>query len=64
MRTPDGLLLGSFCVVDTGVHKWTEADVALLDDLAAIASREVALRAATTAAERAQQAAHAEAQRA
>jgi len=57
-------VLGSFCVVDTDVHEWTEADVALLDDLAAIASREVALRAATTTAERAQAAAHAEAERA
>ena len=62
--TPDGHVLGSFCVVDTDVHEWTEADVALLDDLAAIASREVALRAATSAAEHARAAAHAEADRA
>jgi len=64
VHAPDGQVLGSFCVVDTDVHEWTEADVALLDDLAAIASREVALRAATTAAERARAAAHAEAERA
>ncbi|MDT0275224.1 SpoIIE family protein phosphatase [Blastococcus goldschmidtiae] len=62
--TPDGQVLGSFCVVDTDVHEWTESDVALLEDLAAIASREVTLRAATTAAEDSRAAARAEADRA
>ncbi|MBJ7452949.1 MAG: SpoIIE family protein phosphatase, partial [Blastococcus sp.] len=64
VRTPSGQVLGSFCLVDTEVHEWTGADVALLEDLAAIASREVALRAATAAAEDARAAAHAEADRA
>ncbi|WP_040339645.1 SpoIIE family protein phosphatase [Candidatus Blastococcus massiliensis] len=64
VHTPDGHVLGSFCVVDTDVHEWTPSDVALLEDLAAIASREVALRAATAAAEEARAAARAEADRA
>ncbi|SDE61381.1 GAF domain-containing protein [Blastococcus fimeti] len=64
VHTPDGQVLGSFCVVDTDVHEWTESDVALLQDLAAIASREVALRAATIAADEARAAARTEADRA
>jgi serine phosphatase RsbU (regulator of sigma subunit) len=64
VHTPDGQVLGSFCVVDTDVHEWTAADVELLEDLAAIASREVALRAATAQAERAGVLARAEADRA
>ncbi|MBJ7454088.1 MAG: SpoIIE family protein phosphatase [Blastococcus sp.] len=64
VHTPDGQVLGSFCVVDTDVHEWTESDVALLEDLAAIASREVTLRAATVSAEQARSLARAEADRA
>ena len=64
VHTPGGQVLGSFCVVDTEVHEWTPDDVAVLRDLAAIASREVALRAATAAAEVAGAAARAEAERA
>ena len=64
VRTPDGQVLGSLCVVDTAVHAWTAADVELLADLAAIASREVALRLATVQAEQARAAARAEADRA
>lgn len=64
VHTPDGQILGSFCVVDTDVHEWTSDDVRLLDDLAAIASREVALRVATRNAEAAQAAAREEAERA
>jgi hypothetical protein len=52
VHTPDGPVLGSFCVVDTTEHEWTD-DVRLLDELAATASREVALRAATLESERA-----------
>ena len=51
VRTPDGQVLGSFCVVDTTVHPWSAEDVQLLEELAAIASREVALRMATLEAE-------------
>jgi serine phosphatase RsbU (regulator of sigma subunit) len=64
VRMPDGQVLGSFCVVDTTVHPWTEEDVRLLEELAAIASREVALRMATLEAEQAWTAARAEAERA
>lgn len=64
VRSPDGHVLGSFCVVDTEVREWTESDVALLEDLSAIASREVALRAATIAADEARAVARAEADRA
>ncbi|MGY2085396.1 SpoIIE family protein phosphatase [Blastococcus sp. SYSU DS0539] len=64
VHTPDGQVLGSFCVVDTDVHPWTEGDVALLEDLAAIATREVALRVATSRAEQATAAARAETRRA
>ncbi|MEX5717696.1 GAF domain-containing SpoIIE family protein phosphatase [Geodermatophilus maliterrae] len=64
VRLPDGQVLGSFCVVDTTVHRWTAEDVQLLDELAAIASREVALRVATLEAEQARASARAEAQRA
>jgi len=64
VHAPGGQVLGSFCVVDTDVHEWTGSDVALLEDLAAIASREVALRAATTAAEESRGTARAEADRA
>ncbi|WP_369258390.1 SpoIIE family protein phosphatase [Geodermatophilus amargosae] len=64
VRTPDGQVLGSFCVVDTAVHPWTEEDVQLLEELAAIASREVALRMATLEAQAAHVVARAEADRA
>ncbi|WP_409329494.1 GAF domain-containing SpoIIE family protein phosphatase [Trujillonella humicola] len=64
VHTPDGQVLGSFCVVDTTVHPWTADDVQLLEELAAIASREVALRMATLEAEGARALAAAEAERA
>ena len=51
VRTPEGQVLGSFCVVDTTVHPWSTEDIQLLEELAAIASREVALRMATLEAE-------------
>ncbi|MFQ1004050.1 SpoIIE family protein phosphatase [Modestobacter sp. SSW1-42] len=62
--SPDGQVLGSFCLIDTEVRAWTAADAALLADLAAIASREVELRMATLQAERAGALARAEADRA
>src|SRR4028119_107487 len=61
---PDGQVLGSFCVVDTVVHEWTAEDVELLEELAAIASREVSLRLATLEAKAAWAAAEEEARRA
>lgn len=62
---PDGHVLGTLCVVDTVVRQWTDDEVQILASLAAIATREVALRTiATTAAEaaRAAEAATAQAQ--
>lgn len=64
VRTPDGQVLGSFCVVDTAVHAWSAEDVQLLEELAAIASREVALRVAMLEAESARVLAATEAERA
>ncbi|HYW31832.1 MAG TPA: PAS domain S-box protein [Gemmatimonas sp.] len=34
LRTPDGLVLGSFCVVDTRERQWTADDIAGMQDLA------------------------------
>lgn len=42
VRDPDGQVLGSFCVVDTGAHPWTERDRTVLGSLAAAAEDEVA----------------------
>jgi serine phosphatase RsbU (regulator of sigma subunit) len=64
VRTPDGHVLGSFCLIDTEVHDWTAADAELLADLAAVASREVELRVATLQAQQAGALARAEADRA
>jgi serine phosphatase RsbU (regulator of sigma subunit) len=44
VHTPEGEVLGTFCVVDTEVRTWSAEDIALLEDLAALASREVGLR--------------------
>ncbi|WP_051683649.1 SpoIIE family protein phosphatase [Blastococcus sp. URHD0036] len=49
--TPDGHVLGTLCAVDTVAREWTPEQVASLADLAAIASREVALRVAAAEAE-------------
>jgi serine phosphatase RsbU (regulator of sigma subunit) len=51
VRTPDGHVLGTLCVVDTVAREWTPEQVASLSDLADIASREVALRMAAAEAE-------------
>lgn len=44
VRSPDGHVLGSFCVVDTTPRTFTDADLEVLSALARAASREVALR--------------------
>lgn len=46
VRSPDGSVLGSFCVVDTQPHQFSDVDLRVLSTLAAVASREVALRVA------------------
>jgi serine phosphatase RsbU (regulator of sigma subunit) len=57
--TPEGQVLGTFCVVDTEVRTWSAEDVALIEDLAAVASREVGLRLAVRRVEEARAAAEA-----
>ena len=39
VRTPDGHVMGTLCVVDTVVRRWTDDEVATLSALAEIASR-------------------------
>ncbi len=58
LRSPDGEVLGTFCVVDTRPRHWSARDVSVLEVLAHAASGEIALRTslddARTAARRAQ----------
>jgi GAF domain-containing protein len=51
VHTPTGQVLGTLCVVDTVARSWTASDITILGHLAATATREVALQAATRAAE-------------
>ncbi|MFI5890431.1 ATP-binding protein [Actinoplanes sp. NPDC051513] len=46
LRSPDGHVLGSFCVFDDKPRDWTEDELATLSDLAAAAEAEIALRLA------------------
>jgi GAF domain-containing protein len=47
----DGQALGSLCVIDTKPREWTEADLEILRELAAIAMREIELRELVRASE-------------
>ncbi|MFN8122955.1 MAG: SpoIIE family protein phosphatase [Thermoleophilia bacterium] len=51
LMSPDGHVLGSFCVVDTVPREWTEADERTLLALSRAAATEIALRAGLAAAE-------------
>ena len=51
VRAPSGEVLGSFCVVDTEPHRWTERDQTVLGSLASAADDEVAHLMARRAAE-------------
>ena len=42
--SPDGYVLGSFCVIDTKPRSWTEEEVKTLTDLAAVVMTEIHLR--------------------
>ena len=42
--TSDGLVLGSFCAIDTEPHAWTDEQIAVLRDLTAAAITEIELR--------------------
>jgi phosphoserine phosphatase RsbU/P len=46
VRSPDGLVLGTFCAVDTSVRQWTPHDIEVLATLAQAAAGEIALREA------------------
>ena len=43
--TPEGHVLGSFCVSDAQPRRWTPDEIAILNDLAAAATTEIKLRA-------------------
>ena len=42
----DGLVLGTFCVMDSSPHEWTSRDLLVLATLAKAASTEIALKRA------------------
>ncbi|MEO0054366.1 MAG: hypothetical protein RLZZ50_313, partial [Verrucomicrobiota bacterium] len=44
VRSRDGQVLGSFCVIDGSPREWTPQQIALLNDLASIIMTELALR--------------------
>ncbi|WP_178379841.1 PAS domain S-box protein [Cryptosporangium aurantiacum] len=46
LHSPEGHVLGSFCVTDTKVRQWSEEELEILRDLAAAAESEIALRLA------------------
>ena len=51
LRSPDGLVLGALCVIDTQPRRWLPRDVELLQEFAGLVDREIALRAASLAGE-------------
>jgi len=51
--TPEGVVLGSFCVIDHEPRAWTDAEIATLRDLAASAMSEIELHATARRALRA-----------
>ena len=52
VRSKDGEILGSLCVVDTKARSWAPQDMRVLDALAGAASREISLRSALAAERR------------
>lgn len=52
IHSPDGQVLGTFCVVDTAPRSWSARDLEVLDVLSQAASGEVALRHAIDIANR------------
>lgn len=44
LTTLEGHILGAFCAIDSKPRQWSEHDIALLNDLAAIAMTEIELR--------------------
>lgn len=45
LATPDGDMLGSFCVIDSKPHAWTDEEIEILSDLAEAVTTEINLRA-------------------
>ncbi len=52
--SPDGYVLGSFCVIDTKPHTWSETDVETVSDLASAVMTEIDLRSQMAAREKAE----------
>jgi PAS domain S-box-containing protein len=46
LRSPDGYVLGTFCVLDNRPREWEPRELLLIEDLAATAATEMELRAA------------------
>ena len=46
IRSPDGFVLGTLCVVESKPRAWSEREVGLLNELAGMLDAEIALRAA------------------
>ena len=59
LLTSEGHALGSFCVIDSQARRWTEAEVGILQDLAASVMTEVELRGEMARRRRAEAAASA-----
>jgi signal transduction histidine kinase len=53
LRSPDGYLLGTFCVLDSRPREWEPRELLLIEDLAATAQTEMELRAAARLSEQA-----------
>jgi GAF domain-containing protein len=51
LRSPDGYVLGAFCVFDGRAREWEPRDLLLIEDLAEAAATEIQLRAAARLAE-------------
>lgn len=49
LRTPEGLVIGALCVLDTHPHPYTDGDLEMLGDLAAFVMDELELRRAHAA---------------
>ncbi|MFD2257349.1 ATP-binding protein [Luteolibacter algae] len=44
IRVSGGHVLGSFCVIDTKIRRWSTSEISLVEDLTAIVSSEIELR--------------------
>jgi GAF domain-containing protein len=53
VRAPDGQILGTFCVMDTGARDWTPHDLQVLETVSHATAGEIALRTAVTDAKEA-----------